>query len=82
MSLHNPFNEIFLNSVQGEAGTGNVVEAVRHARTIRSEIQIAQAMREEELYSYAKKIQVKQYPVLMRIFVLNTCFEIYSQHSG
>jgi len=42
---------------KGEAGTGNVVEAVRHARTIRSEIQLAQAMREEELYSYAKKIQ-------------------------
>jgi len=42
---------------KGEAGTGNVVEAVRHARAIRSEIQLAQAMREEELYSYAKKLQ-------------------------
>lgn len=43
---------------KGEAGTGNVVEAVRHARCIKREIRLAEAMDEEELYSYAKKLQV------------------------
>ncbi|KAJ1566272.1 Pyridoxal 5'-phosphate synthase subunit snz1 [Cladochytrium tenue] len=42
---------------KGEAGTGNVVEAVRHARTLFSEIRRAQAMSEEELYAYAKELQ-------------------------
>ncbi|KAJ3062285.1 Pyridoxal 5'-phosphate synthase subunit snz1 [Quaeritorhiza haematococci] len=41
---------------KGEAGTGNVVEAVRHARTLMSEIRRAQSMSEEELYSYAKEL--------------------------
>lgn len=34
---------------KGEAGTGNVVEAVRHARTLFSEIRRAKAMSEEEV---------------------------------
>ncbi|KAI8928426.1 SOR/SNZ family-domain-containing protein [Entophlyctis helioformis] len=42
---------------KGEAGTGNVVEAVRHARTLFSEIRRASAMTDEELYTYAKEIQ-------------------------
>jgi len=43
---------------KGEAGTGNVIEAVRHARTIKKEISVAQAMDEAELYTYAKELQV------------------------
>jgi len=43
---------------KGEAGTGNVVNAVHHARTINREIRLAQAMDETELYSYAKQIMV------------------------
>ena len=39
---------------KGEAGTGNVVEAVRHMRTIRSEISRLGALREDELYVAAK----------------------------
>jgi pyridoxal 5'-phosphate synthase pdxS subunit len=35
---------------------GNVVEAVRHCRTIISEIRRASAMGEEELFAYAKEI--------------------------
>lgn len=35
---------------------GNVVEAVRHCRTVNAEIRRAAAMNEEELYSYAKDI--------------------------
>ncbi len=42
---------------KGEAGTGNVVEAVRHARTLLGEIRRIQGMAEEELYTYAKDIQ-------------------------
>ena len=42
---------------KGEAGTGNVVEAVRHARTVYSEIRRLQSMDEDELYAYAKNIQ-------------------------
>lgn len=41
---------------KGEAGTGNVVEAVRHARTVNSEVRKLQAMDEAEVYSFAKMI--------------------------
>lgn len=43
---------------KGEAGTGNVVNAVHHARTINREIRLAQAMDDSELFSYAKQLQV------------------------
>ncbi|MFQ5576104.1 MAG: pyridoxal 5'-phosphate synthase lyase subunit PdxS [Anaerolineae bacterium] len=41
---------------KGEAGTGDVVEAVRHARAVLGAIGRLQAMPEEELMSYAKEI--------------------------
>jgi pyridoxal 5'-phosphate synthase pdxS subunit len=41
---------------KGEAGTGNVVEAVRHARAVLSEIRHVQQMGDEELVTYAKEI--------------------------
>jgi pyridoxal 5'-phosphate synthase pdxS subunit len=41
---------------KGEAGTGDVVEAVRHARTVLGEIRRLQTMPDEELMSYAKTI--------------------------
>lgn len=41
---------------KGEAGTGNVVEAVRHGRTVMAEIRRASSMNEEELYAYSKDI--------------------------
>ncbi|MBI3971120.1 MAG: pyridoxal 5'-phosphate synthase lyase subunit PdxS [Chloroflexi bacterium] len=41
---------------KGEAGTGNVVEAVHHARTVFGEIRKIQAMPEEELMSEAKRL--------------------------
>jgi pyridoxal 5'-phosphate synthase pdxS subunit len=43
---------------KGEAGTGNVVEAVRHMRTLNAEIRRAKAMPEEELMSYARDLGV------------------------
>jgi pyridoxal 5'-phosphate synthase pdxS subunit len=42
---------------KGEAGTGNVVEAVRHARTVNREIRHIQNLDEDELFSFAKEIQ-------------------------
>ncbi len=41
---------------KGEAGTGDVIEAVRHARTVIGEIRRLQSMPDEELMAYAKKI--------------------------
>ena len=41
---------------KGEAGTGDVVEAVRHARTVLGEIRRLQQMPDEELMTYAKTI--------------------------
>ncbi|HID84095.1 MAG TPA: pyridoxal 5'-phosphate synthase lyase subunit PdxS [Anaerolineaceae bacterium] len=41
---------------KGEAGTGDVVEAVRHARAVMGEIRRLQTMADEELYTYAKGI--------------------------
>lgn len=41
---------------KGEAGTGDVVEAVRHARKILGEIRLLSAMPREELMTYAKTI--------------------------
>jgi pyridoxal 5'-phosphate synthase pdxS subunit len=41
---------------KGEAGTGDVGEAVRHMRTIMGEIRRLENMPREELMTYAKKI--------------------------
>jgi pyridoxal 5'-phosphate synthase pdxS subunit len=42
---------------KGEAGTGNVVEAVRHARTVYGEIRRLRTMDEDELFTAAKNLQ-------------------------
>jgi len=41
---------------KGEAGTGDVVEAVKHMRTVTAEIRRAVLMSDDELYVYAKEI--------------------------
>ena len=41
---------------KGEAGTGDVVEAVRHARAVMGEIRQLQNMPEEEVMAFAKEI--------------------------
>ncbi|KAI6118758.1 SOR/SNZ family-domain-containing protein [Pisolithus croceorrhizus] len=61
---------------KGEAGTGNVVEAVRHQRAVMAEIRKASVMSEEELYAYAKEIQapfhlLKETARLKRLPVVN-----------
>ena len=42
---------------KGEAGTGNIVEAVRQLRAVLSEIRKLQSMREDELFVAAKELQ-------------------------
>lgn len=42
---------------KGEAGTGDVVEAVRHAHSVLGEMRHLQNMRPEELYHAAKELQ-------------------------
>ena len=61
---------------KGEAGTGDVVEAVRHARTVLGEIRRLQTMADEELMRYAKEIGapyelVKETKELGRMPVVN-----------
>ncbi len=42
---------------KGEAGTGNVVEAVRHARTVLQAVRRVQGLNDSELSAFAKEIQ-------------------------
>ncbi|KYR00170.1 vitamin B6 biosynthesis family protein [Tieghemostelium lacteum] len=61
---------------KGEAGTGNVVEAVRHARSVNKEIKKLVSMDDDELYTYAKEIQaplelVKEVKRLGKLPVVN-----------
>jgi len=61
---------------KGEAGTGDVVEAVRHARAVLGEIRRLAGMADEELMSYSKEIGapyelVKETKELGRLPVVN-----------
>merc|ERR1711937_368199 len=61
---------------KGEAGTGNVVEAVRHARTVQKQIKMLTTMDEDELFVAAKEMQapyelVKQVAEEGRLPVVN-----------
>ncbi|HEY8436184.1 MAG TPA: pyridoxal 5'-phosphate synthase lyase subunit PdxS [Haloplasmataceae bacterium] len=51
---------------KGEAGTGNIVEAVRHMRRVNAQIRQVIAMSEDELMVYAKEIKAP-YDVLLAI---------------
>ena len=61
---------------KGEAGTGDVVEAVRHARSVNGDIRRISCMDEDEIYTYAKEIRapyhlVKETAELGRLPVVN-----------
>jgi pyridoxal 5'-phosphate synthase pdxS subunit len=61
---------------KGEAGTGDIVEAVRHARSVLGEIRRLQNMPEEELMAFAKELGapyalVKETRSLGRLPVVN-----------
>lgn len=62
--------------IKGEAGTGNVVEAVRQARAVYKEIARLHSMSEDELFTAAKALQapyelVKQVALTGRLPVVN-----------
>ena len=42
---------------KGEAGTGDVMQAVNHMRTLQQEIRQLASLRPDEIYQYAKKLQ-------------------------
>ena len=61
---------------KGEAGTGNVVEAVRHCRAVMGDIRRLKAMDDDEIFVYAKEIRaplelVQQTKTLGRLPVVN-----------
>merc|ERR1712070_551848 len=61
---------------KGEAGTGNIVEAVRHARAVQGEIRRVKSMDPAEIFVAAKEMQVpvellKQVKELGRLPVVN-----------
>ncbi len=61
---------------KGEAGTGDVIEAVRHARSVMGDIRKLQTMAEEEVFAFAKEIAapydlVKETKELGRLPVVN-----------
>uniref|UniRef100_A0A6N2KGX7 pyridoxal 5'-phosphate synthase (glutamine hydrolyzing) n=1 Tax=Salix viminalis TaxID=40686 RepID=A0A6N2KGX7_SALVM len=41
---------------KGEAGTGNVVEAVRHVRSVMGDVRVLRNMDDDEVFTFAKKI--------------------------
>ena len=43
---------------KGEAGTGDIIQAVRHMRKINAQMKAVKAMREDELFQAAKELQV------------------------
>ncbi len=61
---------------KGEAGTGNVIEAVRHQRAIMGQVRELRGKEQEELYTIARKIEaplylVKEVAELQRLPVIN-----------
>ena len=56
---------------QGEAGTGNVVEAVRHARALTGEIRRLCSLQDDEVYTFAKHIDAP-YHLVRLYFVIST----------
>ena len=61
---------------KGEAGTGDVIHAVKHARTIHTQIQATVGMDDNQLRAYARKLGVmyellKKTAKLQRLPVVN-----------
>lgn len=67
---------LFCLTVLSTLCTGDVAEAVRHARTINKQIKMAKVMDHTEIYAYAKELRVpvellKQTAELGRLPVVN-----------
>lgn len=67
---------------KGEAGTGNVVEAVRHARTVNQGIRRLQNMDEDELFVAAKELKVSPILWILLVYITNVGSIRSRQRSG
>lgn len=61
---------------KGEAGTGDVVEAIKHTRTVQAQIRQLKSLADDEIYVFAKEINspvdlVRQTKELGRLPVVN-----------
>ena len=65
---------------KGEAGTGNVVEAVKHMRKMRTQIAEVSALAPEQLASYAKEIGAP--PELVRAVAKNKALPVVNFAAG
>lgn len=65
---------------KGEAGTGDVIQAVKHMRMITSEIRILQSAREDELFQKAKDLQVSY--ELVEYVHKNGCLPVLNFSAG
>ncbi|MDR2533065.1 MAG: pyridoxal 5'-phosphate synthase lyase subunit PdxS [Oscillospiraceae bacterium] len=65
---------------KGEAGTGDIIQAVRHLRTINSEIKVIASMREDELFHKAKELQVSY--ELIEYIHKNNCLPVLNFSAG
>ena len=80
-------DRIAADGPQGEAGTGNVVEAVRHTRAVMGAIRQLATMDEDELYVYAKELRapielVRKTKHLGRLPVINFAAGVPSPCKG
>jgi len=65
---------------KGEAGTGNIVEAVRHARTVQSEIRQLSVMSKDELFVAAKDMRAPY--DLVKDVADNSCLPVVNFAAG
>lgn len=65
---------------KGEAGTGDIVQAVRHMRTIQSDMRSIQNLRADELYHKAKELQVS-YELIQYVHE-NGCLPVLNFSAG
>jgi len=65
---------------KGEAGTGDVIQAVRHMRTINSEMRMIQSARGDELFQIAKELQVSY--ELVEYVHKNGCLPVLNFSAG
>lgn len=65
---------------KGEAGTGDIIQAVRHMRTINREIAILKSVRKDELFSKAKELQVSY--ELVEYVHTNGCLPVLNFSAG
>jgi pyridoxal 5'-phosphate synthase pdxS subunit len=70
---------------KGEAGTGNIVEAVRHARAVQRGIKRLVAMDTDELFAAAKVISTLSLPssfLIRYYYIVRICVHLMNLYAG